>query len=68
MTPLPDQDLLLMAPSAYQEHLGKIMTDKYTHLSRGMDKVINDANMEIQGLQTKVMSRSGDIFCFVCWD
>lgn len=30
------------------------MTDKYAHLSRSMDKVINDANMEIQSLQLKV--------------
>lgn len=47
----------LTSPSAYQEYLGKIMTDKYTHLSRGMDKVINDANTEIQNLQEKVMSK-----------
>lgn len=32
------------------------MTDKYAHLSRSMDKVINDANMEIQSLQLKVTS------------
>lgn len=46
----------LTCSSAYQEYLGKIMTDKYTHLSRGMDKVINDANTEIQTLQDRVMS------------
>ena len=32
------------------------MTDKYTHLSRGMDKVINDANTEIQALQGRIGS------------
>ena len=48
----------LTSRSAYQEYLGKIMTDKYTHLSRGMDKVINDANTEIHNLQEKVMSKT----------
>jgi hypothetical protein len=33
-----------------------MLTDKYTHLSRAMDKVVNEANTEIQNLQDRLMS------------
>lgn len=42
--------------SAYQEHLGKTLTEKYSTLSVHLDKVINEANSHITTLQTRVSS------------
>jgi E3 ubiquitin-protein ligase CCNP1IP1 len=42
--------------SFYQEHLGKILKDKYGQLSAAMDKIINEANTEISTLQEKINS------------
>ncbi|MCJ1351219.1 MAG: hypothetical protein MMC33_001202 [Icmadophila ericetorum] len=38
----------------YQEYLAKTLTDKYGHLSLQMDKVINEANAEIESLSQKI--------------
>lgn len=38
----------------YNEAMGKNLADKYTHLSKQLDKIVNDANAEIQGLQNKI--------------
>ncbi|KEF54210.1 uncharacterized protein A1O9_10006 [Exophiala aquamarina CBS 119918] len=39
---------------SYQQHVTKNLTERYSHLSTAMDKVIHGANSEIQSLQTKV--------------
>ncbi|KPI38276.1 uncharacterized protein AB675_11976 [Cyphellophora attinorum] len=44
----------------YQEHLGKILKDKYGQLSAAMDKIINEANTEISTLQDKINNFSID--------
>jgi hypothetical protein len=51
--------LSLTAPSVYQEYLAKTLADKYHHLSMQMDKVINDANSEIEHLNQKLFRGSG---------
>ncbi|KAI1205886.1 uncharacterized protein F4807DRAFT_464348 [Annulohypoxylon truncatum] len=38
----------------YQEHLSKALTEKYSNLSVHLDKVINEANLEITSLQNKL--------------
>lgn len=43
--------------SIYQEYLAKSLTDKYHNLSVQMDKIINDANSEIDGLNQKLSSK-----------
>ncbi|KAL6719389.1 hypothetical protein ACLMJK_003628 [Lecanora helva] len=40
--------------SVYQEYLAKTLTDKYSTLSVHMDKVINDANSELNTLNQKL--------------
>ena len=40
--------------SVYQEYLAKTLTDKYGNLSLQMDKIINDANAEIDNLNQKL--------------
>ncbi|KAI5861664.1 hypothetical protein GGS23DRAFT_606208 [Durotheca rogersii] len=42
----------------YQEYLGKTLTDKYSNLSVHLDKVINDANLEITNLHNKLTRKS----------
>ena len=43
-------DHVLTVYSVYQEYLAKTLTDKYGNLSVQMDKIINDANSEIENL------------------
>ena len=43
--------------SSYQQHVTKNLTERYSHLSQSMDKVIHDANSEIQRLQNKIQGR-----------
>ena len=38
----------------YNEAMGKNLADKYSHLSNQLDKIVNDANSEIQSLQSKI--------------
>ena len=51
--PVPFAD---MACSIYQEYLAKSLTEKYGNLSVQMDKIINDANSEIDSLTQKLSS------------
>ena len=44
----------LTAARFYQEFLCKNLTEKYGHLSAEMDKIIHQANSEIQTLQNKI--------------
>jgi len=43
----------------YQEFMSMNLTDKYTSLSTAMDKLINEANSEIQILQGKIGGFAG---------
>lgn len=43
--------------SIYQEYLAKSLTDKYGNLSVQMDKIIHDANSEIDNLNQKLASK-----------
>lgn len=43
--------------SVYQAHLYRSLTDKYSNMSRHLDKVINEANSQINGLQQKIACR-----------
>jgi hypothetical protein len=43
--------------SYYQEHLCKNLKDKYTNLSTAVDKLVDNANSEIQNLQTKMFGK-----------
>ena len=52
----------LTSSSVYQEYLAKTLTDKYGSLSVQMDKIINDANSEIDNLNQKLSGRSQVIF------
>jgi hypothetical protein len=36
--------------------MGKNLADKYSNLSAQLDKIVTDANSEIQNLQTKIKS------------
>ena len=45
---------LLTNHSVYQEYLARTLTDKYGNLSVQMDKIINDANSELESLQHKL--------------
>lgn len=46
----------LTVASIYQEYLAKTLTDKYSTLNVQMDKVINDANSELNILNQKLSS------------
>ena len=46
----------LMVHSVYQEFCARGLTDKYGNLSIQMDKIINDANSEIDNLNQKLAS------------
>jgi E3 ubiquitin-protein ligase CCNP1IP1 len=43
--------------SIYQEYLAKSLTDKYGNLSVQVDKIIHDANSEIDNLNQKLASK-----------
>ena len=43
--------------SVYQEYLAKTLTDKYSTLNAQMDKVLNDANSELNILNQRINSR-----------
>ena len=45
-----------MLRSVYQEFCARGLTDKYGNLSIQMDKIINDANSEIDNLNQKLAS------------
>ena len=47
---------LLISNRVYQEYLAKTLTDKYSTLNVQMDKVINDANSELNILNQKLNS------------
>jgi hypothetical protein len=38
--------------------MGKNLADKYSHLSSQLDKIVNDANSEIQSLQNKIKGKA----------
>ena len=46
----------LTTRSVYQEYLAKTLTEKYTGLNMQMDKIINDANSELNMLNQKLNS------------
>ncbi len=48
----------MTAGSVYQEYLAKTLTDKYANLNVQMDKIINDANSELEVLNQKLSSTS----------
>ena len=43
--------------SVYQEYLARTLTDKYSTLNGQMDKVLNDANSELNILNQRINSR-----------
>jgi E3 ubiquitin-protein ligase CCNP1IP1 len=53
----------LTSASIYQEYLAKTLTDKYSTLNVQMDKVINDANSELNILNQKLNSMSLITLC-----
>lgn len=40
----------------YQQYLYKTLTDKYSNLGTRLEKTVNDANSEIEGLHHKLSS------------
>ncbi|OCK97846.1 uncharacterized protein K441DRAFT_547223 [Cenococcum geophilum 1.58] len=44
----------------YQEFLAKSLTERYSHMSQQMDKLILEANSEIQGLQDKLQATQAE--------
>ena len=49
---------MLIGGSVYQEYLAKSLTDKYGNLNVQMDKIINDANTELDNLNQKLAGTS----------
>ncbi|KAI4167747.1 MAG: hypothetical protein LQ343_006942 [Gyalolechia ehrenbergii] len=47
---------MLSGGSVYQEYLAKSLTEKYNNLGTQMDKIIHNANMEINTLNQKISS------------
>ena len=47
-------DHLLIRVSVYQEYLAKTLTDKYGNLNQQVDKIVNDANCQINSLNQKL--------------
>lgn len=43
-----------MSPSVYQRYLEKNLTDKYKSLDMQLEKTINEANAEIDNMQSQV--------------
>lgn len=50
----------LTLPSVYQEYLAKTLTDKYSNLNQQLDKVLNDANSELNILNQRINSMPTD--------
>ena len=42
--------------SMYQEYLCKNLTEKYSHINSQLDRVVNEANTQLQNLQKKIQS------------
>lgn len=42
----------------YNEAMGKNLADKYSHLNNQLDKIVNDANSEMQILQDKIKGKA----------
>ena len=51
------QRTTLTVASVYQEYLAKTLTDKYGNLSVQMDKIINEANTELDSLNQKLAGK-----------
>lgn len=49
---------MLTVYSVYQEYLAKSLTEKYGNLNVQMDKIINDANTELDSLNQKLAGLS----------
>lgn len=45
--------------SVYQEYLAKTLTDKYGNLNVQVDKIVNDANAELEMLHQKLAGECG---------
>jgi E3 ubiquitin-protein ligase CCNP1IP1 len=45
---------LLTGARLYNQTMGKNLAEKYSHLNGQLDKIVGDANSEIQALQTKI--------------
>ena len=43
--------------SVYQEYLAKTLTDKYSHLNVQMDRLVNEANSELEVLNQRLRSK-----------
>lgn len=48
----------LTSNSVYQEYLARSLTEKYNNLETEMDKIIHDANTEIDKLNQKISGMS----------
>ena len=46
----------LTRTSVYQEYLAKTLTDKYNHLNIQMDRMVNEANSELEILHQRLNS------------
>ena len=44
--------------STYQEYLCKNLTEKYGHINSQLDKVVNEANTQLQNLQNKIQGEN----------
>ena len=55
-----------MMDSVYQEYLAKSLTDKYNNLGTQMDKIIHDANAEIDTLNQKISSKVPSMMILPC--
>ena len=54
--------MLVLSPhSIYQEYLARVLTDKYGNLNMEMDRIINEANAQIDKL-TQKLSRSSHLY------
>lgn len=53
----------LTTHSVYQEYLARSLTEKYNNLETEMDKIIHDANTEIDKLNQKISSQSSFTAC-----
>ena len=51
----------LIAHSIYQEYTVKAMTEKHNTLNVQIDKILNDANAELNILNQKLNSMIGDV-------
>lgn len=52
-----DSVIVWLTPSSvYQEYLAKTLTDKYGNLNVQVDKIVNDANAELEILHQKLAS------------